>query len=236
MNEPIIALDFPSRLEAERFLSQFQGKSLSVKVGMQLFYKEGPAFIKSLKAEGHWLFLDLKLHDIPNTVREAMKSLASLQVDMVNVHAAGGKKMMQAAVEGLESAMPGGQKRPLCIAVTQLTSTSDDMLKNELLVSKGMEKTVLHYAALAKQAGLDGVVCSALEAPVLKAHLKDVLTITPGIRLTGDKADDQVRVVTPAQAKRLGSDYIVVGRSITKSENPLKAYERVAAEWQTSLN
>lgn len=227
MKAPIIALDFPTQAAVKQFLSQFQNKKLHVKVGMQLFYKEGPQIIEKLKAAGHWVFLDLKLHDIPNTVKEAMKSLASLDVDMVNVHAAGGVKMMEAALEGLQS----GNSRPLCIAVTQLTSTSEAMLKNELLIQEKMEQTVLHYAKLAKQAGLDGVVCSALEVPLLKQEIPDFVTVTPGIRLAGDDAGDQTRIVTPAKAKQFGSDYIVVGRSITKSDNPLDAYERVVAEW-----
>lgn len=232
MNKPIIALDFPTKVAVEQFLSRFEGKSLNLKVGMQLFYKEGPSMIDMLKAAGHWVFLDLKLHDIPNTVKEAMRNLASLQVDMVNVHASGGTAMMEAALEGLELGLTRGQKRPLCIAVTQLTSTSEQMLKRELLIHKGMEKTVLHYATLVKQSGLDGVVCSALEVPTLKRELDDVVTVTPGIRLSGDDKGDQSRTVTPEKAKQLGSDYIVVGRSITASNNPLAAYERVISEWQ----
>lgn len=228
MSEPIIALDFPSLAEVEQFLSLFQNKPLHVKVGMQLFYKEGPKIIEKLKAGGHWVFLDLKLHDIPNTVKAAMKSLASLEVDMVNVHASGGVKMMEAALEGLKT----GNARPLCIAVTQLTSTSEAMLKTELLIQEKLEQTVLHYARLAKQAGLDGVVCSALEVPLIKKEMPNFLTVTPGIRLAGDDAHDQTRIVTPQKAKQLGSDYIVVGRSITKSEHPLAAYERVVAEWK----
>lgn len=228
MSKPIIALDFPSLQEVEQFLSLFQNERLHVKVGMQLFYKEGPKIIEKLKADGHWVFLDLKLHDIPNTVKAAMKSLSSLEVDMVNVHASGGVKMMEAALEGLKS----GNARPLCIAVTQLTSTSEAMLKTELLIQEKLEQTVLHYAGLAKQAGLDGVVCSALEVPLLKESIPNFITVTPGIRLAGDDAHDQTRIVTPRKAKQLGSDYIVVGRSITKSEHPLAAYERVVAEWK----
>lgn len=232
MNKPIIALDFPTKVAVEQFLSRFEGKSLNLKVGMQLFYKEGPSMIDMLKAAGHWVFLDLKLHDIPNTVKEAMRNLASLQVDMVNVHAAGGTAMMEAALEGLELGLTRGQKRPLCIAVTQLTSTSEQMLKNELLIHEGMEQTVSHYAKLAKQSGLDGIVCSALEVPTMKQAMEGFITVTPGIRLIGDRADDQTRIVTPTKAKQLGSDFIVVGRSITRSNNPLAAYERVVAEWQ----
>lgn len=231
MNQPIIALDFPSMNAANQFLSQFNGKKLYVKVGMQLFYKEGPDMIKKLKEAGHWIFLDLKLHDIPNTVKEAMKSLATLNVDMVNVHAAGGKKMMEAAIEGLEAGTAAGRRRPLCIAVTQLTSTSEQMLKEELLINNQMQETVLHYAKLTKQSGLDGIVSSALEVPVVKENINDFITVTPGIRLAGDKADDQTRIVTPEKARKLGSDFIVVGRSVTKNDNPLEAYERVVNEW-----
>lgn len=232
MNAPIIALDFPSMEEVSTFLSQFHNETLHVKVGMQLFYKEGPSIIEKLKEAGHWIFLDLKLHDIPNTVKEAMRSLSSLGVDMVNVHAAGGTNMMEAAIEGLELGLTGGRARPLCIGVTQLTSTSEQMLKSELLIHEGMEQTVLHYAKRAKQSGLDGIVCSALEVPTMKQELKNFITVTPGIRLLGDRVDDQTRIVTPAKARQLGSDFIVVGRSITTSDNPLAAYERVVAEWQ----
>lgn len=231
MNEPIIALDFPTKSAVREFLEPFSERKIYVKVGMQLFYKEGPSIIEELKARGHWVFLDLKLHDIPNTVKEAMKSLASLHVDMVNVHAAGGMTMMGAAIEGLEAGSTG-RTRPLCIAVTQLTSTSEKMLNEELLISQGMEQTVVHYAELAKQSGLDGVVCSALEVPFIKQTIHDFVTVTPGIRLLGDSSDDQTRIVTPTKAKQLGSDFIVIGRSVTKSEEPLVAYERVVTEWQ----
>ncbi|PWA13439.1 orotidine-5'-phosphate decarboxylase [Pueribacillus theae] len=231
MNQPIIALDFPSMDSTDQFLSQFDREKLYVKVGMQLFYKEGPNLIKKLKEAGHWIFLDLKLHDIPNTVKEAMKSLATLHIDMVNVHAAGGKKMMEAAMEGLEAGTAAGRHRPLCIAVTQLTSTSEKMLKEELLINSHMEEAVLHYAKLTKEAGLDGIVSSALEVPLVKEKITDFITVTPGIRLPGDKADDQTRIVTPEKARKLGSDFIVVGRSVTKSGNPLEAYERVVYEW-----
>lgn len=232
MNAPIIALDLPSMRSVETFLTRFGKQKLALKVGMQLFYKEGPPIIEKLKSAGHWIFLDLKLHDIPNTVKEAMKSLASLEVDMVNVHAAGGKRMMEAALEGLESGLPGGVTRPLCIAVTQLTSTSENMLKEELLIHEGIEQTVLHYAKLTSEAGLDGIVCSSLETPFIKENIQNFITVTPGIRLAGDARDDQTRIVTPMKAKELGSDYIVIGRSVTKSKNPLEAYERVDAEWK----
>ncbi len=232
MNAPIIALDLPSMRSVETFLTRFGKQKLALKVGMQLFYKEGPPIIEKLKLAGHWIFLDLKLHDIPNTVKEAMKSLAALEVDMVNVHAAGGKRMMEAALEGLEAGLARGMTRPLCIAVTQLTSTSENMLKEELLIDEGIEQTVLHYAKLTNESGLDGIVCSSLETPFIKENIHDFITVTPGIRLTGDERDDQTRIVTPEKAKQLGSDYIVVGRSVTKSKNPLEAYERVELEWK----
>lgn len=234
MNRPILALDFASSEQVDVFLQQFRGKELFVKVGMQLFYTAGPGIIERLKEAGHHIFLDLKLHDIPNTVKQAMKGLATLGVDMINVHAAGGKKMMEAALEGLDSGVSVGKKRPLCIAVTQLTSTSNRILKDELLINTEMQSTVYHYASIAMEAGLDGIVSSALEVPTVKEKLKNMLTITPGIRLAGDQLNDQSRIVTPVEARKLGSDYIVIGRSVTGSKTPLKAYERVINEWKVN--
>ncbi|WP_456275555.1 orotidine-5'-phosphate decarboxylase [Bacillus sp. AK128] len=226
----IIALDFHSLQEVQRFLTPFKGKDLFVKVGMELFYKEGPAIIHYLKNEGYQIFLDLKLHDIPNTVKMGMKSLASLGVDLVNVHAAGGRAMMEAALEGLETGASG--ERPKLIAVTQLTSTNDAMLKNELLIQHSLSETVKSYASLAQESGLDGVVCSVLEVPMLREKCgESFLTVTPGIRLASDAKDDQARIATPADAKKAGSSMIVVGRSITKAVNPLEKYELMKNEW-----
>ena len=224
----IIALDFPGEKEAFKFLENFDGLRPYVKVGMELFYSAGPELVRKLKAQGFRVFLDLKLHDIPNTVRQAMASLAVLGADMVNLHAAGGSGMMRAALEGVS----GQASRPLVIAVTQLTSTDAEMLKDELLIGRGMEDTVLHYAKNAAVSGLDGVVCSPLEAAAIKRVCGDAfLTVTPGIRFEGDSADDQRRVTTPAEARKLGSDYIVVGRPITKAVNPREIYERCVSEF-----
>ena len=224
----IVALDFPSQIETMAFLKNFHNP-IYVKVGMELFYREGMSVIEEIKSIGHQVFLDLKLHDIPNTVKSAMKNLALAEVDMVNLHAAGGKKMMQEALEGLDAG--SHEKRPLCIAVTQLTSTSEEMLHQELLIEKNLEETVLHYAKMTKDSGLDGVVCSVHE--VKKIHHvcgEDFLTITPGIRPQGATQDDQVRVATPSFAKQQDSDFIVVGRPITKAENAEEAYQRIAKE------
>lgn len=229
----IIALDFPNRTEVERFLSHFAGEKLYVKVGMELFYSEGPGIVSYLKEQGHQVFVDLKLHDIPNTVKSAMRSLARLGADMVNVHAAGGTKMMRAAWEGLAEGTPAGQERPLCIAVTQLTSTSETVMQQELWIDKPLQETVLHYAQLAKESGLDGVVCSALEAEAVRnACGNGFHTVTPGIRQAADSTDDQIRVVTPEDARKLGSSYIVVGRSITGAEHPLQAYKTIQEQWE----
>ncbi|WP_246940107.1 orotidine-5'-phosphate decarboxylase [Bacillus pinisoli] len=226
----IIALDFNNLQEVQSFLRPFKGKDLYVKVGMELFYKEGPTIIHYLKSEGYQIFLDLKLHDIPNTVKKGMQSLASLGVDLVNVHAAGGRTMMEAALEGLEAGAIG--KRPKLIAVTQLTSTNDEMLRNELLIQHSLSETVISYARLSQDSGLDGVVCSVLEVPMLNEVCgSNFLTVTPGIRLASDAKDDQARVATPADAKNAGSSMIVVGRSITKAENPLEKYELMKNEW-----
>ncbi|MFT4401009.1 orotidine-5'-phosphate decarboxylase [Bacillus sp. SW14] len=232
-NLPIIALDFATAEETLAFLAPFQQEPLFVKVGMELFYQEGPSIVKQLKERNCELFLDLKLHDIPTTVNKAMKRLAGLGVDLVNVHAAGGKKMMQAALEGLEEGTPAGQKRPSLIAVTQLTSTSEQMMKDELLIEKALIDTVVHYSKLAEESGLDGVVCSVHEAKAIyEAVSPSFLTVTPGIRLSEDAANDQIRVATPAIAREKGSSAIVVGRSIAKAKDPVKAYEAVRLEWE----
>ncbi|CAI6259979.1 Orotidine 5'-phosphate decarboxylase [Bacillus subtilis] len=232
-NLPIIALDFASAEETLAFLAPFQQEPLFVKVGMELFYQEGPSIVKQLKERNCELFLDLKLHDIPTTVNKAMKRLASLGVDLVNVHAAGGKKMMQAALEGLEEGTPAGKKRPSLIAVTQLTSTSEQIMKDELLIEKSLIDTVVHYSKQAEESGLDGVVCSVHEAKAIYQAVSPLfLTVTPGIRMSEDAANDQVRVATPAIAREKGSSAIVVGRSITKAEDPVKAYKAVRLEWE----
>ena len=225
----IVALDFPSAKEVYSFLDKFEEEKLFVKIGMELFYAEGPEIVREIKRRGHKIFLDLKLHDIPNTVMKAMASLSKLDVDMCNLHAGGGSKMMKAALKGLTRA---DGTRPLLIAVTQLTSTDSYMLKNELLISESMEKTVESYALNAKNSGLDGVVCSPLEAERIHKHCgAGFLTVTPGVRFAGGDAGDQKRVATPALAKAIGSDYIVVGRPITQAENPVAAYRRCAAEF-----
>jgi orotidine-5'-phosphate decarboxylase len=219
----IIACDFSSREEVLSFLDRFVDKKPFVKIGMELFYAEGPQIVRDIKARGHKIFLDLKLHDIPNTVKKAMRVLSALDVDMCNLHAAGTAAMMTAALEGLTR--PDGT-RPLLIAVTQLTSTSEERMRKELLIEAGLEETVFHYAENAKNAGLDGVVCSPLEAGKVKAVCgAEFLTVTPGVRFAGAAADDQVRVTTPAQARELGSDFIVVGRPITAAADPVAAYE-----------
>lgn len=228
MTKIIIALDFPSKKEAFAFLDKFSDP-VYVKVGMELFYREGPSVIEEIKARGHEIFLDLKLHDIPNTVKSAMRNLASLNVDMVNVHAAGGKKMMSAAIEGLSEGKPG--KRPLCIAVTQLTSTSREMLEKELLIQGEVADVAAHYALMAKEAGLDGIVCSVHEAKrIHEVCGDDFLTVTPGIRPAGSSKDDQERIATPAYAKDQGSNFIVVGRPITKADDSVEAYKSIKAE------
>ncbi|MBM7701803.1 orotidine-5'-phosphate decarboxylase [Metabacillus iocasae] len=233
MNKPlIIALDFSTKQEVQTFLSKFERERLFVKVGMELFYKEGPSILSFLKEHEHQIFLDLKLHDIPNTVKQGMKSLASYGVDLVNVHALGGTQMMEAAIEGLDAGTQSGMKRPHCIAVTQLTSTSDTMLHEEQLVLQPMENVVTHYASLAKKSGLDGVVCSTHEVPRIRKKIGDsFLTVTPGIRLETDSMDDQIRVATPKVAKEKGSSAIVVGRSITRSAEPLKVYKDMLLQW-----
>ena len=223
----IIALDFPNKDEVINFLKKFD-EPLWVKVGMELFYGCGPEIIKEIKKLGHHIFLDLKLHDIPNTVKSAMKNLAKLDIDMVNVHAKGGIKMMSEAL----TAFDGMDKKPLVIAVTELTSTSQEMLTNELLCSTTMEKMVIKHALNTKEAGLDGVVCSPLEVKAIKeACGTDFVTVTPGIRLKTNSVDDQVRITTPADARVLGTNFIVVGRPITKAEDPVSAYKQIKKDF-----
>lgn len=226
----ITALDFPTGDEALAFLGLFpDGEKPFVKIGMELYYAEGPAFVRKVRERGHRVFLDLKLHDIPNTVGRAMAVLRDLGADIVNVHAAGGSAMMRAAAEGL--ARRDGT-RPLLIAVTQLTSTSPAMLRDELLIGAPMEEAVMRYAENARDAGLDGVVCSPHEAAAVKARCgAGFLTVTPGIRFAGAAADDQSRIMTPADAARAGSDFIVVGRPITRAADPLAAYRRAVADF-----
>lgn len=225
----IIACDFSSKKETLAFLDKFSGKKPYVKIGMELFYAEGPEIVREIKARGHQIFLDLKLHDIPNTVKKSMSVLSRLDVDMVNLHAAGTRAMMEAALEGVTRP---DASRPLVIAVTQLTSTSQERMQEELLISAPIDETVMHYAANAEKAGLDGVVCSPMEAgKVHETCGKQFLTVTPGIRFADGEKGDQVRVTTPAQAKEIGSDYIVVGRPITAAADPVAAYERCVAEF-----
>ena len=226
----IIALDFPSKAETLAFLDRFPaGEKPFVKIGMELFYAEGPDMVREIKARGHKIFLDLKLHDIPNTVKRAMASLSRLDVDLVNLHAAGGSEMMRAALEGLTR--PDGT-RPLLIAVTQLTSTKAETLKNELLIPVPMEETVLSYAKNAAGSGLDGIVCSPLEAAKVKEVCgEDFLTVTPGIRFADSAAGDQKRIMTPEKAGKSGCDLIVVGRPITQAEDPVAAYRRTVREF-----
>ncbi len=225
----IIALDFPKAEAAYAFLDGFQEEKPFVKIGMELYYAEGPAIVREIKRRGHKIFLDLKLHDIPNTVKSAMRVLSGLDVDMTNLHAAGTIGMMEAALEGLTR---GDGTRPILLAVTQLTSTSEEKMRSELLIGASMPETVAHYAANARAAGLDGVVCSPLEAALVKAACgPKFITVTPGIRFSDAKADDQARVMTPEKARAGGSDYIVVGRPITASADPVQAYRRCVKEF-----
>lgn len=226
----IIACDFKDRADTMAFLHKFKDCKPYLKIGMELFYGCGPEIVREAKSLGHSVFLDLKLHDIPNTVKKAMKNLAALGADMVNLHAAGTIEMMQAALEGLEEGSTG--TRPLLIAVTQLTSTSEERMRKQLLIDAAMEETVAHYALNAKTAGLDGVVCSPLEAALVKKTCGfEFLTVTPGIRFADDAKDDQVRITTPLKAKEIGTDYIVVGRSITGAADPVAAYKRAVADF-----
>ena len=227
----IIALDFESKEKALGFLDKFVGepKKPYVKIGMELYYAAGPDIVREIKARGHQIFLDLKLHDIPNTVKKAMAVLSGLDVDMLNLHAAGTKAMMEAALEGVTR--PDGS-RPLVIAVTQLTSTSQERMESDLLIHEPIDQVVLHYARCARDAGLDGIVCSPLEAgKVHEACGKQFLTVTPGVRFADGDAGDQVRVTTPEKAREIGSDYIVVGRPITQAADPVAAYRRCVAEF-----
>lgn len=225
----IIACDFADKETALNFLDKFEGRKPFVKIGMELFYAEGPQIVREIKARGHKIFLDLKLHDIPNTVKKSMAVLSRLDVDMCNLHAAGTSRMMEAALEGLTR--PDGT-RPLLIAVTQLTSTDQEAMERDLLIKEPIDKVVMHYAKTAKNAGLDGVVCSPLEAQ--KVHEvcgEKFLTVTPGVRFADGDIGDQKRVMTPEQAKKIGSDYIVVGRPITAAPDPVAAYERCIKEF-----
>ncbi len=225
----IVACDFASKAEVLAFLDKFEGRKPFVKIGMELYYAEGPAIVREIRARGHKIFLDLKLHDIPNTVKKAMKVLSNLDVDMTNLHAAGATTMMQAAIEGLTRA---DGTRPILIAVTQLTSTDQETLERDLLIERPIDEVVMHYALTAKNAGLDGVVCSPLEAE--KVHHtcgKSFVTVTPGVRFADGDIGDQKRVMTPAAAKAIGSDYIVVGRPITAAADPVAAYERCVREF-----
>jgi len=225
----IIACDFADKETALNFLDKFEGRKPFVKIGMELFYAEGPQIVREIKARGHKIFLDLKLHDIPNTVKKSMAVLSRLDVDMCNLHAAGTSRMMKAALEGLTR--PDGT-RPLLIAVTQLTSTDQEAMERDLLIKEPIDKVVMHYAETAKNAGLDGVVCSPLEAQ--KVHDicgEKFLTVTPGVRFADGDIGDQKRVMTPEQAKKIGSDYIVVGRPITAAPDPVAAYERCIKEF-----
>ncbi len=225
----IIACDFAGKKECMEFLEGFGEIRPFVKIGMELYYSAGPDMVRELKARGHKIFLDLKLHDIPNTVKKSMSVLRDLGADICNLHAAGGSVMMKAAIEGLTR--PDGT-RPMLIAVTQLTSTSPETLKNELLIETGMEETVVSYAKNAMASGLDGVVCSPLEASAIKAACgQDFLTVTPGVRFAGGDVGDQTRIATPARARELGSDFIVVGRPITAAADPVSAYKQACKDF-----
>ncbi len=225
----IIACDFADKETALNFLDKFEGRKPFVKIGMELFYAEGPQIVREIKARGHKIFLDLKLHDIPNTVKKSMAVLSRLDVDMCNLHAAGTSRMMEAALEGLTR--PDGT-RPLLIAVTQLTSTDQEAMERDLLIKEPIDKVVMHYAETAKNAGLDGVVCSPLEARKVQEGCGDkFLTVTPGVRFADGDIGDQKRGMTPEQAKKIGSDYIVVGRPITAAPDPVAAYERCIKEF-----
>lgn len=228
-HDVIIACDFASAAETYTFLDRFTEEKPFVKIGMELYYAEGPAIVREIRRRGHSVFLDLKLHDIPNTVEKAMRVLSHLDVQMVNLHAAGTKAMMEAAIKGLTRE---DGKRPILLAVTQLTSTSEERMHNDLLISGSIADCVCHYAQMAKEAGLDGIVCSPLEAGMVKTRCgNEFLTVTPGIRFEDGKAGDQVRITTPARAKETGSDYIVVGRPITAADDPVAVYRRCVKDF-----
>lgn len=225
----IVACDFASKEAVLEFLDQFDGVKPFVKIGMELFYGAGPDIVREIKSRGHKIFLDLKLHDIPNTVKKAMRVLSNLDVDMCNLHAAGTSRMMEAAMEGLTRE---DGTRPILIAVTQLTSTDQEIMEKDLLIKEPIDKVVMHYAKMAKNTGLDGVVCSPLEAEKVHGTCgKDFLTVTPGVRFADGDIGDQKRVMTPAEAKKIGSDYIVVGRPITAAADPVAAYNRCVEEF-----
>lgn len=230
-NDVIVACDFSTPQMALDFLDTFKEEKPFVKIGMELYYAGGPDIVKRLRDRGHKIFLDLKLHDIPNTVRKAMRVLSGLDVDMVNVHASGGIEMMRAGLEGLEEGRNNGE-RPLLIAVTQLTSTSQQTLNEQLLIEGSINDVITHYALNAREAGLDGVVCSPLESAMVKEKCgKGFLTVTPGIRYPDAAKDDQSRITTPARAREIGSDFIVVGRPITAAADPVAAYRRVCNDF-----
>lgn len=237
MDKPIIALDFSSRKEVENFLDRFDPKeSLFVKVGMELYFQEGPSIITLIKSKGHKIFLDLKLHDIPNTVESAMRGCAKLGVDMINVHAAGGSQMIKAALKGLKEGTPVGHSIPQLICVTQLTSINEETMRKEQLIPVSLLESVVHYAKLALEAGADGVVCSPLESSEVALNTKaSFLRVTPGIRPSSALKDDQQRITTPEMARKNGSTHIVVGRPITQAADPVLAYHEIQKEWNTSL-
>ncbi|MGC5325660.1 orotidine-5'-phosphate decarboxylase [Brevibacillus sp. SYSU BS000544] len=227
-NRIILALDFANKQEVDRCLDDLAGHVQYVKVGMELFYAEGPKVVEALKEKGFQVFVDLKVHDIPNTAKGAMRSLAQVGADMVNVHVAGGIKMMEAAKEGLEQGARSGAPRPLLIGVTMLTSTSEQMMNDQIRIPGVLQETVLSYASLAKKAGLDGIVSSPIEVPVVKQVIgEEFITVTPGIRPKGSVSDDQTRITTPEQAFALGSDYIVIGRAITAHPEPQTAWQQM---------
>ncbi|MFC0276078.1 orotidine-5'-phosphate decarboxylase [Enterococcus devriesei] len=230
---PIIAFDFASKQEIETFLTHFPlEEKLFIKIGMELFYQEGPAIVNFLRAQGHDIFLDLKLHDIPNTVQKAMRGIAKMGVKITNVHAAGGVEMMSAAKQGLIEGTSEGQSIPELIAVTQLTSTSEEQMHEDQLINVSLQESVLHYAKCAKKAGLDGVVCSAHEVEKIhEATSQDFICLTPGIRPKGASVGDQKRVMTPDKARAIGSNYIVVGRPITQAKDPYQSYLKIKQEW-----
>ncbi|UUX33188.1 orotidine-5'-phosphate decarboxylase [Fundicoccus culcitae] len=232
-NLPIVALDIQHQEAVREFLSAFEGEKLNLKVGMELFYSEGAPLIKELKASGHDIFLDLKLHDIPTTVERAMEVLTLLEVDMLTIHASGGVEMMKAAIRGLEAGTKKTGKKPLLVAVTQLTSTTISQLRDEQKIAVTMKESVTHYAELAMQAGIEGVVCSPQEVSTLKESSNNqLITVTPGIRLNKENRHDQKRIATPFEAGEVGSDFIVVGRPITESKTPVAIYNEIRSQWE----